>query len=33
VHFVDFLCFVDEQIEASKERIYAIFAGIERTTF
>ena len=29
VHFVDFLCYVDEQIPADKERIYAIMDNLE----
>src|SRR5215469_10426103 len=29
VHFVDFLCNVDEQLEAAKERIYAILDKLE----
>jgi hypothetical protein len=29
VHFVDFLCFVDEKIPEDKERIYAIMDNLE----
>jgi DDE superfamily endonuclease len=29
VHFVDFLCYVDAQISAEKERIYAIMDNLE----
>jgi hypothetical protein len=29
VHFVDFLCYVDQQIPADKERIYAIMDNLE----
>ncbi len=29
VHFVDFLCYVDEQVPADKERIYAIVDNLE----
>ncbi len=29
VHFVDFLCYVDQQIPAEKERIYAIMDNLE----
>jgi transposase len=30
VHFVDFLCFVDEQVPADVERIYAILDNLDR---
>jgi hypothetical protein len=29
VHFVDFLCFVDEQVPADVERIYAILDNLD----